>query len=147
MPEVPSLAPGDAVKALLATPSIAKTPHFSLHATPAQPVAPELRTGLAPDRNETVDNIASTSPSPTPVALTLVVPKRHARRAVTRNLIKRQMREAVRRHGAWGCVAALLIRQRSAFSPQRFPSAASAALRSAVRCELDELFDRAGAPR
>jgi ribonuclease P protein component len=137
--EPPSAAPGESFKALLATPSLAKTPHFSLHATPQRPVLQQLTTDAAPDRTESVDNKAA--------VLMLVVPKRHARRAVTRNLIKRQMREAVKRRRATQGAAAVLIRQRSAFNPKQFPSAASAALREAVRRELDELFDRAGARR
>lgn len=73
-------------------------------------------------------------------ALGLVVPKRHARRSVTRQLIRRQMRAAVARRplpaGDW------LLRLRSGFDPARYPSAASAALRAAVRSELDQLFAR-----
>jgi ribonuclease P protein component len=77
----------------------------------------------------------------------VIAPKRHARRAVTRNLIKRQVREAVRRWplpgGSW------LVRLRGPFGPQRCRSAASPALRVLVRAELDELLRRAcaaGAP-
>ena len=77
--------------------------------------------------------------------LGLLVPKRHARRAVTRNLIKRQMREAVRRRslvaGAW------LIRLRAGFDKARYPSAASLGLRQAVHEELEQLFGRLGAAK
>lgn len=72
-----------------------------------------------------------------------VVPKRLARRAVTRNLVKRQMREALRRHadalpgGMW------LMKLRLGFDPREFPSAASDALRASVRTELDALLARA----
>jgi ribonuclease P protein component len=133
-------AGSDAVKALLASASIAKTAHFSLHMASPRAVVQELPTDAAPVAIETVDN---------PTALMLVVPKRHARRAVTRNLVKRQMREAARRHAGRWRGATLLIRLRGAFDPRQFPSAASsAALRSAVRGELDTLFDRAaGAAR
>jgi ribonuclease P protein component len=124
----------EAVKSLLASASIAKTAHFSLHAHPREPVVPHLPTDAAPDRTESVDN---------PTALMLVVPKRHAKRAVTRNLIKRQMR-SVAEGGAAGLDAgALLIRLRAPFDRRQFPSAASAALRQAVRVELDALFERA----
>lgn len=126
-----------AVQAQLSTPSLARTEHFSLHATPTKTVARELPTGIAPDRNESVDNSARKGPA----ALMVIVPKRHAKRAVTRNLIKRQMREAVRRRAPGLAAGALLIRQRAAFSPRLFPSAASAALRDAVRRELDQLFE------
>jgi len=75
--------------------------------------------------------------------LGLVVPKRHARRAVTRTLVKRQIRNV-----AAACAAQLepglwVVRQRSPFDPKQFPSAASDALKDAARTELRELFDRA----
>jgi ribonuclease P protein component len=71
-----------------------------------------------------------------------VVPKRHARRSVTRNMIKRQMRAAALRlvpalgDGLW------LLRQRAPFPVAHYPSADSVALRLAVRHELDELLSR-----
>jgi ribonuclease P protein component len=75
--------------------------------------------------------------------LGLVVPKRHARRAVTRTLVKRQMRNVVA-----ACASQLepglwVVRQRSPFDPKQFPSAASDALKEAARSELRALFDRA----
>jgi ribonuclease P protein component len=75
--------------------------------------------------------------------LGLVVPKRHARRAVTRTLVKRQMRNV-----AAACASQLepglwVVRQRSPFDPKQFPSAASDALKEAARAELRALFDRA----
>ena len=133
---------GAAVKALLDAPQLARTAHFALHAAPGGPVANELPTDAAPVTTDSVDN--SVRRGTEPLALAFVVPKRHARRAVTRNLVKRQMREAVRRHGGrWR--GSLLIRQRGAFVPQRFVSAASVALRDEVRRELDSLFERAAA--
>jgi ribonuclease P protein component len=75
--------------------------------------------------------------------LGLVVPKRHARRAVTRTLVKRQIRNV-----AAACAAQLepglwVVRQRSPFDTKQFPSAASEALKEAARAELRALFDRA----
>ena len=69
-----------------------------------------------------------------------MVPKRHARRAVTRNVIKRQMRVQAEDHrhrlppGVW------LIRLRAPFDRQVFQSAASEALRLAARNELKQVF-------
>ncbi len=88
------------------------------------------------------------SPFPNPpalpvVGLALVVPKRHAKRAATRNLVKRQMREALRRRCVDWAGRQMLIRQRSAFSPQQYRSAVSDALRDAVRGELELLFAQA----
>jgi ribonuclease P protein component len=134
---------GNALKALLSAPTLAKTAHFVLQATPHRPVAQELPTEAAPDRTESVDNSVSVITSP--LGLALVVPKRHAKRAATRNLVKRQMRDALRRRHADWSGRQLLIRQRRPFERQQFPSAASDALRAAVRAELDLLFAQAAA--
>jgi ribonuclease P protein component len=130
---------GAALKAMLATPTVARTAHFALHAPSVEPIAPELPTEAAPGRTESVDKYGSAAAPP--LRLALVVPKRHAKRAATRNLVKRQMREAVRCRGDDWPIGPLLIRQRRAFNLQQFPSAASDALRRAVRAELDQLFE------
>lgn len=75
-----------------------------------------------------------------------MVPKRHARRAVTRNLLKRQMRAQLRSALASG--AALprglwVLCLKAPFDRARFASAASDALRSAARGELAALLSRA----
>ena len=73
-----------------------------------------------------------------------VVPKRHARRAVTRSLLKRQIRAAVERH-AGGLPAGLwVVRLRAPFDRHTYRSAASQALRDAARAELDGVLARAG---
>ena len=74
-----------------------------------------------------------------------IVPKRHAKRAVTRNLLKRQVRAAMERHAAGLAAGLWLVRLRVPFAPAAFPSAASSALRAAARAELDGLLQRAGA--
>ena len=72
-----------------------------------------------------------------------VVPKRHARRSVTRTLLKRQIRAvvskyaAVLEHGLW------VIRLRTPFDRAVYASAASDALKCAARTELEQLLDRA----
>ncbi len=75
--------------------------------------------------------------------LGLVVPKRHARRAVTRSLLKRQMRRQVHCWGPRMPTGQWVVRLRAPFEVQRYPSAASAALQTAVRTELDGMFARA----
>jgi ribonuclease P protein component len=72
-----------------------------------------------------------------------VVPKRHARRAVTRNLLKRQVRSAFERHRAGLPAGLWLVRLRSPFAAAEFVSARSAALAAAARGELDSLLARA----
>jgi ribonuclease P protein component len=135
---------GDALKALLSAPTVARTAHFVLQAHPDRPPAQELPTGAAPDRTVSVDNSSSAaSSSPASLGLALVVPKRHAKRAATRNLVKRQMREVMRQRVLEWSGRQVLIRQRSAFALQQYRSASSAALRHAVRGELDLLFAQA----
>ena len=94
-----------------------------------------------PDRFDLVETLIPTGPLER--WLGLVVPKRHARRAVTRTLVKRQIRNV-----AAACAPQLepglwVVRQRSPFDPKQFPSAASDALKAAARAELRTLFERA----
>jgi ribonuclease P protein component len=70
-----------------------------------------------------------------------MVPKRWARRAVTRNTIKRQIYAVLR------CFlkprlpqAAHVVRLRTAFDRKQFVSASSDQLKQAVRAELQQLF-------
>ncbi len=69
-----------------------------------------------------------------------VVPKRHARRAVTRTLLKRQIRAAIGRHAGRLPPGLWLVRLKAPFAPRQYPSAASAALAGAARAELDALL-------
>lgn len=135
---------------VLGTPSRARSPHFSVHyvrGVPSRPrrpgtaaLVPELSTGQAPEQGLAVDDSA-----PDRVWFGLVVPKRHARRAVTRNLIKRQIREAVVSAdreaqlptGLW------VVRLRAGFEAQRFASPASDSLRTAAALELQGLLAQA----
>ena len=72
-----------------------------------------------------------------------VVPRRHARRAVTRTLLKHQIRAAAAHSVATGTPGVWIVRLRAPFDRARFPSAASDALRRAARGELDAAFDSA----
>lgn len=87
--------------------------------------------------------------------LGLVVPKRYARRAVTRNLIKRQIRAVFDAYLSASITQAQtmampsthknlsgfwVVRLRAGFDAQKFPSASSNALRVALRTELQKLF-------
>jgi ribonuclease P protein component len=140
-----SLKSGD-FGAALAGSVLGKSPHFMLHHIAARPnsaaafrtgrVMPELSTESAPIGSSDVDN----NDLPTQWWLGLVVPKRHARRAVTRTLLKRQMRAQAEQQrdripaGQW------IIRLRAPFDPKHFPSAASSQLREAARRELEGVF-------
>ena len=70
-----------------------------------------------------------------------MVPKRWARRAVTRNAIRRQI-YAVGADRLAALPGARLVRQHAVFSLAQFPSATSTALKGAVRAELLELLAR-----
>ena len=75
--------------------------------------------------------------------LGLVVPKRHAKRSVTRSLLKRQIRASFGRHAAGLPGGLWLVRLRAGFAVAEFVSAGSVALARAARAELDGLLDRA----
>lgn len=123
------------------------------HAPVTASLSTELSTGLPELPIADVDDSHDQRPdamveTPTPAGgldrwLGLVVPKRHARRAVTRTLVKRQIR-----HVAAACAPQLepglwVVRQRNPFDAKQFPSAASDALKKAAREELRALFERA----
>jgi ribonuclease P protein component len=128
------------------------------HAPVTASLSTELSTGPSDSSEADVDDPQVPGPSgPSPMGLVetptaaggiarwlgLVVPKRHAKRAVTRTLVKRQIRNV-----AAACAPQLepglwVVRQRSPFDPKEFPSAASDALKEAAREELRALFDRA----
>lgn len=76
-----------------------------------------------------------------------MVPKRQARRAVTRNQLKRQMRDSFRRHAAALPKGLWLLRLHAGFPRPDYPSARSTALAEAVRDELDRLLLAAARPR
>lgn len=133
----------------------ARSVHFSVHHLPSSPTRP-----LAPAQRRAAHAVStelSTAPAPVcpppvddlPTAhwLGYMVPKRNAKRAVTRNLIKRQVRAVFEQH-AGGLPAGLwLVRLRQPFAVSEFPSAASQALRGAARQELDGLFAAGSARR
>ena len=72
-----------------------------------------------------------------------MVPKRWARRAVTRNAIKRQIYTVSLRFAARLPLAAHVVRLRAGFDRKQFISATSDVLKAAVRTELEQLFTRA----
>lgn len=148
---------------VLAAPPRSRSTHFAAHHLSAWPsLAAKPRSRSLPELSSaelsTVDAPAcplSVEESPSaalPVApagwwLGLVVPKRHARRAVTRTLLKRQMRAAMAELAAVLQLPAGLwvLRLKSPFDRQQFVSAASDALRASARAELATLLQRAAA--
>lgn len=80
------------------------------------------------------------------VWLGAMVPKRWAKRAVTRNMIKRQIFAVGAGFEPRLSRSAHLIRLRSGFDRAQYISATSDALKAAVRSELQQLFGKAVTP-
>jgi ribonuclease P protein component len=102
-----------------------------------------LSTGSAVASDGVVDDLVDASVGNVPAALWFgaVVPKRHARRSVTRSLLKRQMRMAVAEQHGRGLPSGLwVIRLRAPFDRNQYPSAASDALLRAARAELADVM-------
>jgi len=117
-------------QAVLAGATVARTAHFALH-----------RCALAaPDG---VEPLFATED----VWLGAMVPKRWARRAVTRNAIKRQIYTVSAAVAESLPRAAHVVRLRAAFDRQKFVSATSDKLKAAVRAELQQLLERAATAR
>jgi len=112
---------------------LAKTPHFALH-----------RVALHANR---IDEFRQPLFALDDVWLGAMVPKRWAKRAVTRNTIKRQVYAVSQDFESSLTQAAHVVRLRSGFDRQHFVSATSEALKAAVRHELQQLFARAVAVR
>lgn len=72
-----------------------------------------------------------------------VVPKRWAKRAVTRNGIKRQIYSVSASFASRLPAAAHVVRLRMDFARAQFPSAWSEPLKASVRGELLQLFEKA----
>lgn len=128
----------------LKTASQARSPHFAVHhlvASPSRASRPpvsalnlKLSTVPSPAPALLVDD-----PAPAGCWLGVVVPKRNAKRSVTRSLLKRQIRFAMARQaspaaGLW------VVRLRAPFDRLAFPSAASLALAQAAAAELDRVL-------
>jgi ribonuclease P protein component len=121
-------------QAALAGGTVSRTPHFALHRLnlpEAKPLASTEDSHIAP--------LFQTQE----VWLGAMVPKRWAKRAVTRNAIKRQIYNVSAQFEVRLPCAAHVVRLRSGFDRQQFISATSPMLKLAVRQELEQLFERA----
>lgn len=143
---------------VLGTRSRVSSPHFAVHHLAEGPsvycdqgAAPpgDLSTGLLDKRISAVDDRLSRplndvlASRPEQLWVGTVVPKRHARRSVTRSLLKRQMHQAVAGHRADLPAGIWVLRLRAPFDRTEFPSAASEALKGRARAELAQLLDEA----
>ncbi|MDA7418533.1 ribonuclease P protein component [Xenophilus arseniciresistens] len=121
-------------QAALSGSTVARTAHFALHRCNLLSPAPAGESAV------------TSSPPLWPadgVWLGAMVPKRWARRAVTRNAIRRQIYALADAQAHALPQAAHVVRLRAAFDRSQFPSATSTALKQAVRTELQQLFARA----
>lgn len=126
---------------------VARTRLFALHQAPSPGLdpAPEdnLSTSSGQPRKPAVDNCRVNprlSPNPTGLRVGLVVPKRLAARAVTRNFVKRRARTAVQAAAGELAQGDWVLRLRAPLPSKTFTSAASDALARTVTQELDDLF-------
>jgi ribonuclease P protein component len=131
---------------VLGSRSRASTPHFAVHHMPARPSSP-LASASGPTRVELSTKLGTVGEGPVDDLpadavrqIGAVVPKRHARRAVTRSLLKRQIYAASGRHAGALPHGLWIVRLRAPFDRKQFPSAASEALRLLARDELETLF-------
>jgi len=133
-------------QAAMAGGTVSRTAHFVLHrlglaptgAAPALPPAPPTGPGSLPDAQGPQALFGVVGPSV--VWLGAMVPKRWARRAVTRNTIKRQIYAVAATFEPQLPQAAHVVRLRATFDRKQFTSATSEVLKQAVRAELQQLF-------
>jgi ribonuclease P protein component len=123
-------------EAAMAGGTISRTAHFVLHRAPLD--ARPASTGPASDRTQALFDVQE-------AWMGAVVPKRWAKRAVTRNGIKRQIYNVSAAFESRLPLAAHVVRLRAGFGRDEFKSAWSEPLRQAVRAELLLLFERAPA--
>lgn len=128
-------------QAALAGGAVSRTAHFALH-----------RLDLLQSMQNLPASTGNASSEPVPdhflfdldsVWMGAMVPKRWARRAVTRNTIKRQIYSVTETFFDQLPVAAHVVRLRTSFDRKTFISATSAQLKLSVRLELEQLFKRA----
>jgi ribonuclease P protein component len=135
---------------LMSAPTWSRSAHFALHHVARRPHdSSQTRRRSGPADLSTELPETSTQPvdkPPEAIYAGAMVPKRHARRAVTRNLLKRQIRSAFERHEASLRRGLWLVRLRRGFAAADFLSARSTLLAEVVRAELDELLRRVPPP-
>lgn len=116
---------------------LATTEHFALHCShrldtpPGQRLEPLTEVSKAP--------LADVKQ----LAIGAMVPKKWARRAVTRNLIRRQIYSLAEQHLPEQPAQAYVVRLRRTFLTQKFVAASSAPLKHAVREQLLALLAQA----
>ena len=123
-------------QSVLAGTIVAKTPHFALHRNVLGAKAVPTRSGKLVD--------APALFREQDMWIGAMVPKRWAKRAVTRNAIKRQIYTVSADFSHQYPQSAFVVRLRSSFPRTEFVSAISDQLKQAVRAEVQALM-QAGA--
>ena len=110
--------------------AVSRTPHFVLHMW--QPSSKAI-TGSGFEETPALfaDGV---------LRMGALTPKRWAKRAVTRNLIRRQIHAVSHEFERALKSTAYVVRLRATFNPQKFMSPSSDALKQNVRAELKQLF-------
>jgi ribonuclease P protein component len=126
-------------QAVMAGSTVSRTAHFALHRL-GLPAAEATPTGPGSEGLAALFHMGGAAREPWIGAL---IPKRWAKRAVTRNTIKRQIYTVSQDFETQLPAAAHVVRMRAGFDRTQVVSATSDALKRAVRGELQELFARA----
>lgn len=125
-------------QAVMAGGIVSRTPHFALHRLVLDAALP-VSAGAEAEAPSAVPIPLFSMPD---VWLGALVPKRWARRAVTRNAIKRQIYTVAGERCLRMPQAGYVVRLRTAFDRKVFVSATSDQLKRAVRDELQQLLAR-----
>ena len=136
-------------QAVMAAGVCARTPHFVLHRLTLTPSSSADEAAAPPCQDtpgpgampQALFVIAGAAASSDAIWLGPLVPKRWARRSVTRHLLRRQVYAVASDFAAQlPGGSAYVVRLRAEFDRKHFVSASSEPLRQAVRGELQRLF-------
>jgi ribonuclease P protein component len=117
-------------QAVMSAGSVARTPHFVLHQWPYEAKA-NAGSGFEEAPALFADGV---------LMLGALTPKRWAKKAVTRNLIRRQIHAVCRENVRHLQPTAYVVRLRATFNSRTFISASSDVFKQSVREELKQLF-------
>jgi ribonuclease P protein component len=120
-------------QAVMAAEVVSRTVHFVLHRRLARPLPSQSQTPGMGDNTATQTAVSRVG---------AVLPKRLARRAVTRNALKRQIYTVMNAFDSHLPVGDHVVRLRAPFDTQLFMSATSPQLKRAARQELEQLVSR-----
>ena len=123
--------------------TVSRTPHFALHRVALKAHSEPNSASNCPSRFRDSQALSKPLFAVQDTWLGVIVPKRWAKRAVTRNTIKRQIYAVSTDSGCVLPVAAHVVRLRAGFDRAEFISATSDKLKTAVRAELQHLFSGA----